>query len=171
MLLHAGPSSPDLEPTRLNAVVTQSVDLATGGASRGEARFVKVEVDLDPTLPDVRASPRNLARAVLNILGNALAAVVERARQEEAGYVPRVTVSTSRAADRAVLRVRDNGPGVPAEIREHIFSPFFTTRPAGEGTGLGLSIAYDIVVSQHRGRLSLDSEPGHAEFVIELPLA
>ncbi|MHB2019318.1 MAG: sensor histidine kinase [Candidatus Xenobia bacterium] len=111
--------------------------------------------------------PQDLVRAFLNILGNAFRAAGLRTRPEG----PQVTVVTARESDRAVIRIRDNGPGIDAGIRDRIFAPFFTTRPAGEGTGLALSIAHDIVVRQPGGRLSVESEPGqYSEFIVELPL-
>ena len=78
---------------------------------------------------------------------------------------------TTRDLSEAVeIRVRDNGTGISATVRDRIFEPFFTTKPAGEGTGLGLSLSYDIVVQQHGGRLTVESEPGaFSEFVVTLP--
>ena len=111
-----------------------------------------------------------MARAFLNILGNAFYATRERARGAGAGYRAVVRVSTRAAGARVEVRIRDNGTGIPDALRARLFTPFFTTKPAGEGTGLGLSITHDIVVSVHRGSLAVDSVPGeYAEFIVSLP--
>ena len=84
---------------------------------------------------------------------------------------PKVSISTRQLDNRAEIRIRDNGKGIPGEIRDKIFNPFFTTKPTGKGTGLGLSISYDIIVKGHGGELDIDSVPGsYAEFIIRLPL-
>lgn len=169
MLLHAGTSSGEHEPSDLNALVAQSAELARHGHKH--PRNVELSIVPDPSLPLVRVAPRDIARAFLNVIGNAVYAAAERAGAEGDGFRPQVTVTTARVDGTAVVRVRDNGNGIAPEVRERLFAPFFTTRPAGQGTGLGLSITWDIVVGQHGGRLTVASEPGQfAEFVIELPI-
>lgn len=170
MLLHAGNSSGEKEPTDLNALVMQSVELARSGAHGNLRTYVEIVSNLDKNLPPVKLAPRDVARALLNIIGNAVHAAGERA-QKEKGHAAKVEVTTRLDGKTAVVRVRDNGYGVSDDIKERIFSPFFTTRPTGQGTGLGLSISNDIVVGQHKGRLYLESTPGEfAEFVVELPV-
>ena len=116
------------------------------------------------------AVPQELSRAIFNIAKNACWAAHERSRAAGPGFTPTVTVRTRVLEDLVEIRIRDNGAGVPAAIRERIFEPFFTTRATGEGTGLGLSIAYDVIVQQHRGTLHVESDEGtYAEFVITLP--
>jgi signal transduction histidine kinase len=113
----------------------------------------------------------------LNIVNNACYATHEKKKKalDQAGtrdYLPTLSVSTINAGDTVEIRVRDNGEGIPQEIRDRIFNPFFTTKPTGQGTGLGLSISHDIVVQQHHGTLEVDSAPGqYTEFVIRLPRA
>ena len=86
------------------------------------------------------------------------------------GFEPTITAATKNLGDRVEIRIRDNGTGIPPEVKEKMFNPFFTTKPAGEGTGLGLSISYDIVVKQHSGSIEVDTEPGEfTEFTIVLP--
>ena len=85
-------------------------------------------------------------------------------------YQPTLSVFSKNLGDEVVIRIRDNGTGIPAEVRDKIFNPFFTTKPAGEGTGLGLSLSYDIVVKQHSGSIEVDTKPGeYTEFIITLP--
>jgi two-component system NtrC family sensor kinase len=107
----------------------------------------------------------------LNIFGNGFYAVTRRARDGgDAGFVPTMKVTTNHTGAAVEIRVRDNGTGVPADIRDKLFQPFFTTKPTGEGTGLGLSITYDIVTQQHGGTIAVDSEVGdYSEFTIRLP--
>ncbi|HEY3998525.1 MAG TPA: ATP-binding sensor histidine kinase [Candidatus Xenobia bacterium] len=170
MLLHAGKSSGEREAVDLNALVEHSAALARHGQQA--VRNMDLVVLPDPTPPPLQAAPKELARAFLNIIGNAIQAAAERARRSENGFVPQVRVEVSHTDEAAVVRVRDNGDGIPAAVRDKLFNPFFTTRPTGQGTGLGLSITHDIVVGQHGGRVLVDSVPGEwAEFVIELPLA
>ena len=107
----------------------------------------------------------------LNLIGNGFYAATKRARGNgEAGYAPTLQVSTRDLGDAVEIRVRDNGTGIPPEIREKLFQPFFTTKPTGEGTGLGLSISWDIVTQQHGGSIEVASRPGEfTEFTIRLP--
>src|SRR5262249_1307967 len=113
-----------------------------------------------------------LGRVVLNLTQNACYAAAERGKAEGPGFTQKLVVSTRDAGAEVEVRFRDNGPGVPADLRERIFNPFFTTKPAGAGTGLGLSISYDIVVRLHKGSLRVESEEGrYAEFIVSLPKA
>jgi signal transduction histidine kinase len=114
---------------------------------------------------------QDMSRVFLNIIGNGIYAMQKReAEGGGAGYRPELKVSTRDLGEWIEARVRDNGPGIPDDVRDKVFSPFFTTKPAGEGTGLGLSLSYDIVVQQHGGQLEVDSEPASfTEFIIRLP--
>ncbi|MEM8559722.1 MAG: ATP-binding protein, partial [Bacteroidota bacterium] len=110
---------------------------------------------------------------IVNLVGNALDAVAEHARSVPANgepFKPHVTVSTERSGDAIEIRVADNGPGIPDDLRAKIFEPFFTTKPTGSGTGLGLSMSYDIVTQGHGGTLTVEDAPdGGAVFVVTLP--
>jgi signal transduction histidine kinase len=171
MLLHAGTSSGTLENTNVNQLVSESISLAKNGAHGNVRSQVELLTDLQPDLPPVKVAARDVARALLNIMGNAVQAAAARASEEGAAFHGQVTVMT-RGIDGAVqIRIRDNGYGIEPALATKIFEPFFTTRPTGEGTGLGLSICHDIIVVRHQGRLYVQSEPGSfAEFVVELPL-
>ncbi len=112
-----------------------------------------------------------MTRVFLNLFGNGFYAANKRARENgDAGFRPMLTVATRDLGDAVEIRVRDNGTGIPPEIKDKLFQPFFTTKPTGEGTGLGLSISYDIVTQQHGGTITVESEPGaFTEFTIRLP--
>jgi signal transduction histidine kinase len=107
----------------------------------------------------------------LNLFANGFYATTKRARDGgDVGFVPTLRVTTRDSGEAVEIRVRDNGIGIPVDIRDKLFQPFFTTKPTGEGTGLGLSITYDIVTKQHGGTITVDSEVGdYTEFVIALP--
>ena len=114
---------------------------------------------------------QEMTRVFLNLIGNGFYAANKRARGNgEAAYRPTIQVSTRDLGKAVEVRVRDNGTGIPPEIRDQLFQPFFTTKPTGEGTGLGLSISWDIVTQQHGGSIEVDSQPGEfTEFTIRLP--
>jgi predicted ATPase/signal transduction histidine kinase/tRNA A-37 threonylcarbamoyl transferase component Bud32 len=160
------------ERTTLNELVAEHVGLAYHGmrALNGTVQ-VKLQTQLDPAIGVVSVVPQNLGRVILNLCSNAFYAVSKRAQESNvAGYSPEVTVSTTDRGESFDLVVRDNGTGIPKEVMSQLFNPFFTTKPAGQGTGLGLSICHDIVVRQHQGSLSVDSQPGEwTQFVITLP--
>ena len=112
-----------------------------------------------------------MTRVFLNLFGNGFYAATKRARENgDESFRPSLTVATREDGDVVEVRVRDNGTGIPREIKDKLFQPFFTTKPTGEGTGLGLSISYDIVTQQHGGTITVESEPGaYTEFTIRLP--
>jgi signal transduction histidine kinase len=112
-----------------------------------------------------------MTRVFLNLFGNGFYAANKRAHASGGGsFRPVLTVATREGDDNVEIRVRDNGTGIPADIRDKLFQPFFTTKPTGEGTGLGLSISYDIVTQQHGGTITVESEPGSfTEFTVRLP--
>ncbi|MCB9756318.1 MAG: hypothetical protein H6713_40890 [Myxococcales bacterium] len=171
MLMHSRDKSGDFRPTNLNKLLEEYLSLAFHTArAQDSALQVELQLETDPTLGRVDLIQADMARAFLNILGNAFYATRERARGEGAEYRAVVRVSTRAAGARVEVRIRDNGTGIPDALRARLFTPFFTTKPAGEGTGLGLSITHDIVVSVHRGSLAVDSVPGeYAEFIVSLP--
>jgi two-component system NtrC family sensor kinase len=119
----------------------------------------------------IEVFPQEITRVFLNLISNGFYAVSKRkADNGGAGYEPVVTATTKGRSDHVEICIRDNGTGIPAEVREKMFNPFFTTKPAGEGTGLGLSMSHDIVVKQHGGRIDVDTLPGEfTAFTIVLP--
>ena len=112
-----------------------------------------------------------MTRVFLNLFGNGFYAANKRRRETiDGAFKPVLTVATRDLGEAVEVRVRDNGVGIPAEIKDKLFQPFFTTKPTGEGTGLGLSISYDIVTQQHGGTITVESEPGaYTEFTVRLP--
>jgi two-component system NtrC family sensor kinase len=175
MLQHSRTSSPQKEPIDINALVDEYLRLAYHGLRAKDKSFnTKFETDLDPSLQKITAVPQEIGRVVLNLINNAFYAVSEKSKltPEGQGYEPTIFVSTKKINGSAEIKVRDNGMGIPNEIADKIFQPFFTTKPAGQGTGLGLSLAYDIITKGHGGELKVTTKEGEGtEFVIQLPVA
>jgi signal transduction histidine kinase len=125
----------------------------------------------DPTAGEVDLFPQEITRVLLNLISNGFYAVTKRKLEANgADYEPTLAALTKNLGDSVEIRIRDNGTGIPTEVREKMFNPFFTTKPPGEGTGLGLSLSYDIIVKQHAGSIEVDTQPGEfTEFRIVLP--
>ncbi len=172
MLEHSRGKSGERRPTDINALLDEYVNLAYHGMRASDTGFnVTIERDYDPAVGTLDVVPQDLSRVFLNLVNNACYAVHERQQRGEAGYSPILSVSTRRHNDHVEIRIRDNGSGIPTAIREQVFQPFFTTKPAGSGTGLGLSMSYDIVTQEHGGRIAVASEAGaFTEFAIVLPM-
>ena len=172
MLLHSRGGSGERRQSDLNALIEEALNLAFHGARAQDQSFnVTLERDLDPSIGPLEAVPQDLTQVFLNLFGNAFYAVNKRRREGgEPAFAPILTLTTRNRGDEIEVRVRDNGTGIPPEIRDKLFQPFFTTKPTGEGTGLGLSISYDIVVQEHGGSIAVDSQPGEfTEFTLRLP--
>ena len=156
----------------LNALIDEALNLAYHGARAQDQSFnITLERDFGEGIAPIEVNPQDMTRVFLNIFSNGFYAATRRARNGgDAGFVPTLKVTTRDAGEAVEIRVRDNGTGIPAEIRDKLFQPFFTTKPTGEGTGLGLSITYDIVTKQHGGTITVDSEvDAFTEFVVTLP--
>lgn len=165
MLQHSRGEPGTAQPTDINALVMTYVNLAKGSPNRSS---VPLALELDPASPMVEVAPHDIGRALLNLINNACQAVLAR-RAVEPGFLPRVRVSTHQENGYVEIRVWDNGTGIPAEIGDKVFNPFFTTKPPGAGTGLGLSIAHDIIVQRHGGQLTFESRvDDHCEFLVRL---
>ena len=174
MLLHSRAGSGEHRPIDINAVVEESLNLAYHGARAEKPGFnITLTRNFDPQAGDVDLYPQEITRVLLNLISNGFYATGKRsAAANGAGYEPTLSVTTRSLGDRVEIRIRDNGTGIPPEVKEKMFNPFFTTKPAGEGTGLGLSLSHDIVVKQHAGTIDVDSQPGEfTEFRIVLPRA
>ncbi len=172
MLEHSRGASGERRTVDLNALVDEALNLAFHGARARDKDFnITLERDFDPALAPLEVIPQDVTRVFLNLFGNGFYAAHKRARNGgQAGFRPTLRVSTRDRGDRVEVRVRDNGTGIPAEMRDKLFQPFFTTKPTGEGTGLGLSISYDIITQQHGGTIEVESEPGNfTEFTTRLP--
>ena len=165
-------SSGERRAVEINTLVDETLNLAYHGARAQDQSFnITLERDFAAGIPPVEVNPQDLTRVFLNIFSNGFYAAMKRARNgADAGFAPTLNVTTRDAGEAVEIRVRDNGIGIPADIRDKLFQPFFTTKPTGEGTGLGLSITYDIVTQQHGGSIAVDSKVGeYSEFTIRLP--
>ena len=171
MLEHSRASSGERAPTDVNALADEYLRLAYHGLRAKDKTFnAKLETDFAPALPPVSAVPGDLGRVLLNLLTNAFYAVQKRQQAGEAGYQPTVGVASRRAGEQVEIQVTDNGTGIPPDLMDRIFQPFFTTKPTGEGTGLGLSLSHDIITKGHGGTLTVASQPGEGTtFTITLP--
>jgi signal transduction histidine kinase len=172
MMDHARGTPSSLQPVNLNRLVESNVNLAYHGFQTPDPSFkLQIQKNLDPSLSRLHVYPQDLGRVILNLLNNACHAVQQKHKGSSNSYSPTIWINTSNEGKEAIIRIRDNGPGIPEAIREKIFMPFFTTKSPGEGsTGLGLSISYDIIVKRHRGKIEVQSEEGaFTEFVIRLP--
>jgi signal transduction histidine kinase len=173
MLLHSRGKAGEKQATDLNALLAEYVALGYHGIRAVDNSFnIKIETDYDPTLGKIDVVPQDISRVFLNLINNACYSTVEKKKELKDSYFPILQISTMRVDDQVVIKIRDNGKGISAEILDRIFNPFFTTKPAGSGTGLGLSISYDIIVQEHRGEIMAESKEGEfAEFVIKLPIS
>jgi len=171
MLLHSREGSGERRPADINAIVEESLNLAYHGARAERVGFnITLKRDLDPEAGMVDLYPQEITRVFLNLISNGFYAATKRKDAGERDFEPTLSASTKNLGNKVEIRIRDNGTGIPPEVKEKIFNPFFTTKPAGEGTGLGLSMSHDIVVKQHGGTIDVATCPGaFTEFIITLP--
>ncbi|MGC2114998.1 MAG: ATP-binding protein, partial [Pseudolabrys sp.] len=171
MLLHSRQGSGERRPVDVNALIEESFNLAYHGARADKRNFnVMVERSLDPAVGKADLFPQEITRVLLNLISNGVYATAKKAQAIDESYKPTLIASTKSLGDRIEIKIRDNGTGIAPDIKDKMFNPFFTTKPAGEGTGLGLSISHDIVVKQHAGSIAVDTQPGEfTEIIIILP--
>ena len=171
MLLHSREGSGEHRLADINAIVDESLNLAYHGARAEKPNFnVTMQRSFDPAVGTADVYPQEITRVLLNLISNGFYATAKRKTEADDGYEPTVTATTKDLGDKIEIRIRDNGTGIPDEVKVKIFNPFFTTKPAGEGTGLGLSMSHDIIVKQHGGNIDVETEPGQfTEFNIVLP--
>src|SRR6185436_4376708 len=172
MLEHSRSVTGERREVDLNTLVDDALNLAYHGARAQDQDFnITLERDFQPGLAPIEVAPQEMTRVFLNLINNGFYAATKRARDSGNGaFHPTLAVATRDLDDLVEVTVRDNGTGIPPEIRDRLFQPFFTTKPTGEGTGLGLSISYDIVTQQHGGTIAVESEPGaYTEFTVRLP--
>ncbi|MFZ1951550.1 MAG: GAF domain-containing protein [Pseudolabrys sp.] len=174
MLLHSREGSGEHRVVDINALVEEGLNLAYHGARAEKQGFnIKLEKSFDPSAGEADVFPQDITRVLLNLISNGFYAATKRRAETNGGdYEPTLAAATKNRGDRVEITIRDNGTGIPADVKEKMFNPFFTTKPAGEGTGLGLSISHDIVVKQHGGSIEVETQPGEfTEIKIVLPRA
>jgi signal transduction histidine kinase len=172
MLLHSREGSREHRPADINSLLDESLNLAYHGARAEKGEFnITLQRDFDADAGTIELFPQEITRAFLNLIANGVYAATRRKSEDkEPGFEPTLRATTKNLGTTVEIRIRDNGTGIPAEVQEKMFNPFFTTKPAGEGTGLGLSMTHDIIVKQHGGRIDVATEPGQfTEFTIVLP--
>jgi len=172
MLLHSRESSGERRSADINSLVSESLNLAYHGARAEKSGFsITLKHYLDPEAGTADLYPQEIIRALLNVISNGFYAATRRKLEAGDEAFEPVLIATTRNVGKTVeIRIRDNGIGIPPEVREKMFNPFFTTKPTGEGTGLGLSMTHDIIVKQHGGKIDVETEPGaFTEFIITLP--
>jgi signal transduction histidine kinase/HAMP domain-containing protein len=172
MLLHSREGSGERTSVNVNAMIEEALNLAYHGARAEKPGFnVTIARSLDPEAGAAEIYAQEITRVLLNLISNGFYATTKRRLGEQNGaYEPTISASTRDLGDRIEIAIRDNGTGIPEEVRAKMFNPFFTTKPAGEGTGLGLSLSHDIVVKQHGGTIEVSTMPGaFTQFTIVLP--
>jgi len=183
MMQHARGSSGQREPADINHLLYEAVNLVYHGMRVNDVSFnVTIEKEYDESIGKLNVVPQDISRVFLNIVNNACYAAYQKqkansgstelaeVKEQTANFSPTLSVATKNVGDQIEIRIRDNGNGIPVDIREKIFNPFFTTKPTGQGTGLGLSISYDIIVQEHKGEIKVETEEGKfTEFVVRLP--
>ncbi|RYE16148.1 MAG: hypothetical protein EOP45_17985, partial [Sphingobacteriaceae bacterium] len=173
MLQHSRNNSGERQFTDLNNLADEYLRLSYHGLRAKDKAFnATMTTHYQENLPQINIVPQDIGRVLLNLFNNAFYAVHQKQKTAGATYKPEIIVDTSFTDTFLVIKVKDNGIGIPEEVQDKILQPFFTTKPTGEGTGLGLSLSYDIVVKGHGGKLDLESEEGEgSEFIISLPLS
>jgi two-component system, NtrC family, sensor kinase len=172
MLQHSRASTGQKELTDINVLADEYLRLAYHGLRAKDKTFnASLVTHFAEQLPKIEVVPQDIGRVLLNLFTNAFYAVHQKQKSIGSSFKPELTVTTTTVEDEVEIRVKDNGTGIPEDIKDKILQPFFTTKPTGEGTGLGLSLSYDIVVKGHGGSIDINSKEGKgAEFIIHLPL-
>jgi signal transduction histidine kinase len=173
MLEHSRTGDGNKEPTDINKLADEYLRLSYHGLRAKDKSFnADFTTKFDESLPKVNVVPQDIGRVLLNLINNAFQAVSSNAlAQGDNNYKPTVTVGTKKVDDKIGIIIKDNGSGIPDDIKDKIFQPFFTTKPTGQGTGLGLSMSYDIITKGHGGSLDVETmENSGTNFIIMLPL-
>jgi len=171
MLQHSRTGTGERQPTNVNVLADEFLKLSYHGLRAKDSSFnAELVTHFDETLPKINIVQQDIGRVLLNLFNNAFYAVHQKQKTADKNYQPTVEVSTSAKDNLIIIKVKDNGMGIPNAIKEKIMQPFFTTKPTGEGTGLGLSLSYDMVVKGHGGSITVDTkEGGFTEFIVTLP--
>jgi signal transduction histidine kinase len=172
MLEHARKSNGVKQTTDINALADEYLRLSYHGLRAKDKAFnALLTENLDSTLPKAEVIAQDVGRVLLNLFNNAFYAVYQKQKSSGPDFKPEVIVTTSAMNEHVLVKVKDNGNGIPDHVKDKIMQPFFTTKPTGEGTGLGLSLSYDIVVKVHGGSIDINTKEGeYTEFTITLPL-
>ncbi|WP_426670354.1 ATP-binding protein [Mucilaginibacter sp. McL0603] len=172
MLQHSRTSTGERQLTNINVLADEFLKLSYHGLRAKDKSFnAELKTHFDENLPKVNVVPQDIGRVLLNLFNNAFYAVNQKQKNTDSDYKPEVSVSTSTENGSVIIKVKDNGVGIPDAIKEKIMQPFFTTKPTGEGTGLGLSLSYDIVVKGHGGSINVESVEGEgSEFIVKLTI-
>jgi two-component system, NtrC family, sensor kinase len=172
MLQHSRTGSGQKEPTDINSLADEYFRLAYHGLRAKDNSFnVTLKTDYDESIGAIRIIPQDIGRVILNLITNAFYVVNEKKKHEPNGYEPAVSISTKKSGNKILISVKDNGNGIPQNVLDKIFQPFFTTKPTGQGTGLGLSLSYDIITKGHGGELKVKTkEEEGSEFIISIPI-
>lgn len=170
MLQHSRGSTGEFEQVEFNPLIEEFVNLAYHGMKAKSKSFqTSIRTELDPSIQKVSIVPQDLSRVILNIVNNSCYALDEKLQRNPA-FNPEVVVTTRKVKDKIEIRIRDNGTGIPQNVIDKIFNPFFTTKPTGQGTGLGLSMSFDIINKIHKGKMEVFSEEGeYTEFILSIP--
>jgi signal transduction histidine kinase/ligand-binding sensor domain-containing protein len=171
MLQHSRGKKGEPQETDINAMLEEDLNLAYHGMRAQDASFnVSIEKSFDKTCDKIKIVPQDISRVFLNIISNGFYEVHKKKIEMNGEYAPSLEIKSISSNEQIEVRIRDNGNGIPKEVQEKLFNPFFTTKPTGSGTGLGLSISYDIIVQEHKGDISFDTKEGeYTEFIITLP--
>ncbi|MEP6711539.1 MAG: ATP-binding protein, partial [Ferruginibacter sp.] len=171
MMQHSQVSTGQKESADINALADEYLRLSFHGIRAKDKSFnATLETDFDTSIGKINIVPQDIGKVLLNLYNNVFYAVNEKAKQQPNGYEPVISVTTKKLNDKVEIRVKDNGIGIPQNILDKIFQPFFTTKPTGQGTGLGLSLAYDIITKEHNGTIKAESKEGESStFIIQLP--
>ncbi|MGZ3750862.1 MAG: sensor histidine kinase, partial [Mucilaginibacter sp.] len=173
MLQHSRTGGGEKQMISMNVLADEFMRLSYHGLRAKDKTFnAEMIIHFDPDLPKTNVIGQDMGRVLLNLFNNAFYAVNQKKKSAAADYKPEVTVSTSTENGQVLIKVKDNGVGIPETIKEKIMQPFFTTKPTGEGTGLGLSLTYDMVVKGHGGSILVDTKEGeYTEFTVILPVS
>jgi two-component system NtrC family sensor kinase len=173
MLEHSRTSTGERQVTNINMLADEFLKLSYHGLRAKDKNFnADLVTNFEASLPKINVAQQDIGRVLINLFSNAFYAVNQKSKTAGANYKPTVEVMTASQNGYVIITVKDNGTGIPENIREKIMQPFFTTKPTGEGTGLGLSLSYDIVVKGHGGKIEIKSKESEgSEFTIELPLS
>lgn len=172
MLQHSRKSNGQKEPVDINALAEEYLRISYNGLRARDKTFnVKLETKLDPSIGKVDVIPQDIGRVLLNLYNNACYSVTQKKKSLNGTFEPLVSLTTRKVGNMVEIGIKDNGTGIPSDVLDKIYQPFFTTKPSGQGTGLGLSLSYDIITKGHGGELEVETKEGeYAAFIIRLPL-